>query len=179
MQHRRWLDRQRRVDLDQVAEAVEQRPGDRQADLDSLVITDVGERPFDLAAQVPGDPIRRLRRPQRPLLARQSFAQPVELRLQCLGDERLLEPRPQLLHTRNLRRDRDRGVGHRSTNPLELRACPQVDSAVVATLRVMSWIPGAVVSGGRMKTTSPFTCARHFACIRTSSTGANTARAGA
>ena len=48
---------------DQLTEAAEQLPGDGQPHLDPLVFAHVGQRPFDLAAQVPGDPVGCLGRP--------------------------------------------------------------------------------------------------------------------
>jgi hypothetical protein len=86
------------IDLNQLTQPSEQGPRDRQADLDPLLVADIREGSLDLAAQVPGDSIGRLRSPKGPLLGGQPIGEILELGLQPLGDERLVEPWTQLLH---------------------------------------------------------------------------------
>ena len=86
-----------RSTVDKLTEAIEQRTSDFNADADALFIADVEERPLDLAAHVPGDPIRGVRGVQRPLVDRQR-RQLVKLSPQALGDELLIEARAQLIH---------------------------------------------------------------------------------
>ncbi len=88
----------RPIDLDQLAEPVEQRPSHPKPDLDPIVVSDVAERTLDLAAEVPRDPVRGLGRPQPSLFHRESVRERIELCLQPLGDEGLVETRPQLIH---------------------------------------------------------------------------------
>ena len=78
--------------------------GDGHADLDAVVLADVGERPLDLPAQVPGDAIWRFRCAQIPLFRREQLGQAGELRLQTLGEEPFVETRLKLLHLGNIRR---------------------------------------------------------------------------
>lgn len=106
------IHRERRpIDLDQLAEPVEQRPSHPKPDLDPIVVSDVAERRVDLAAQVPSDPIRGLGRAERALLYRQLVRERVELCLQPLRDERLVQSRAQLIHAGKLRAERDAVVG--------------------------------------------------------------------
>ncbi len=99
VQHCRRIDwRSRGVDVDQVAESVEQRTSHLDADSGSFCFTDIGERTFDLTAEVPGDPIGGLGGVERPLLGRRSIGQRVQARLQPIGDEDFVQARRQLLH---------------------------------------------------------------------------------
>ena len=104
VQHRRRIDRRAlRVRRDELAEPIEQRTGDAKPDLDAVLVADVEQRSLDLPAQVPGDPIRRLSAVQRSLVDRQPLGQLVELSPQPLGDEQLVQTRPQLRHGPTLR----------------------------------------------------------------------------
>jgi hypothetical protein len=82
VQHRRRIDRgDQGVDLDQIAEAVEQRPGHLDTDPGSICVADVGECSLNLAAQVPGDAIGGLGGVERPLCTRQGTCKSVQARL--------------------------------------------------------------------------------------------------
>lgn len=94
-----WLYGQRsRIDLHELAQSIEQRSGDSDSDLDSIVISDIAQRSVDLPAQVPRDPVRSLSSVQVALLDGQLVREGVELCLQSLGDERLVEAWPQVIH---------------------------------------------------------------------------------
>jgi hypothetical protein len=89
---RRWIGRHH------LAQPFEQRPGHVDAHLHPVVVADVGQRPLDLAAQVPADAVGGLGGAQRALLDGEPVGQLVELQPQPLGDERLVQPRIQLVH---------------------------------------------------------------------------------
>ena len=60
-EHRGGIDGQLRpVERDELAQSVQQRPGDANADLRPLVVGDVEQRALDLVADVPGDAIGRV-----------------------------------------------------------------------------------------------------------------------
>ncbi len=71
----------RALDADELAEPVEQRPGNLKPDSHPVGVAHVRERQLDLLAQVRRDPAGRLGRPQRTLAGQQPFGQLIELRL--------------------------------------------------------------------------------------------------
>lgn len=104
MKHRRRNHRgYRRVEHDQFAEPVEERPDHLDSHASSILLTDVGQRPLDLPAEVSGDPIGRLGSSTRTLFGRDGVSEWYEARLQPLGDEDFVEPGGQFLHDPNAR----------------------------------------------------------------------------
>ena len=73
---------------------MEKRPGDGEPDRDPVLVTYVCKCPFDLAAQVPRDPVGCLNGAQATALTGERLAQLVELCLETLGEEPLVETRP-------------------------------------------------------------------------------------
>jgi hypothetical protein len=104
MQHRRRLERDSSgIHIDKLTQAIEQRLGNGEPNPDSFLISDVGQRSFDLAAQMEGDSIGRLGGPRRPPLRWEPMDDLAEASLQSLGDQRLIKARTQLVHGTNLR----------------------------------------------------------------------------
>ncbi len=102
VQHRRRIDgRSRGVDLDQLAETVEERTGHLDADTGTIGLADVGQGTLDLSTQMPGDPVGSLSGVEHPLLGRQSFGQRLQARLEPFSDEDLVQARRELLHGPN------------------------------------------------------------------------------
>ncbi len=97
------------VDLDELAETLEERSGDADPDIDSLVVAYVVKRSGDLAAQVQGDAVRGLGDAKGPLLDRDVIHELVKPCLQSFSDERLIEARRQLAHDETLRSRHRRG----------------------------------------------------------------------
>jgi hypothetical protein len=87
----------RPVGSDQLAETAQKLPGHGQPDLDPLLVSNAGERLFDLAAEVKRDPVGRLGRAECPLLRGQVLRKSVELDLQAFRDEGLVESGPSSL----------------------------------------------------------------------------------
>lgn len=86
-----------RVGGDKLTKGGEEGSGDLEADGDAVGVGDVVEGPFDLAAQVPRDPVGCLGAGERSRGGGRGVGERVEARPQPLGDERLIDARPQLL----------------------------------------------------------------------------------
>ena len=92
-----------RVGRDELAEPLEEVAGDLDADGDAVVLAHVGERPLDLLAQVPSDPVRRLGAAEGVLLGQQPLVDLLESGAQSLGDKALEESGPEVIHAEKLR----------------------------------------------------------------------------
>ena len=91
MQHGGRIDRDSpRVYYNQFAKTIKQGAGNYQTDPDPVLLTDVSQRPLDLTAQMPGDPIGRLRGTKGPMLGREPVDEGVKACPQPGGDQRLI-----------------------------------------------------------------------------------------
>jgi hypothetical protein len=79
-----------RVYRDQLAKSIEQRSGNGEPNPDPVLLANVTKRPLDLLAQMPGDPIGRLRGAKRTMLGREPVAEIVQACPQPIGDQRLV-----------------------------------------------------------------------------------------
>jgi len=91
MQHGGRIDRDSpRVYCDQFAKTIKQGAGNDQSDPNPVLLTDISQRPLDLTAQMPGDPIGRLRGAKSPMLGREPVGEGIKARPQPRGDQRLI-----------------------------------------------------------------------------------------
>jgi hypothetical protein len=91
------------VNRNQFAKTIKQRACYDEPNPDPVLLGDNSQRPFDLVAQVPGNPIGRLCGAKSSMLGREPVVEVVEACLQPLGDQRFIQPWPKRVHTSKLR----------------------------------------------------------------------------
>ena len=115
---------------DELAEPVDERPGDGDTHAHPVTVGHIAQRLVDLVADMPGDAIRRLGAAQR-LGVDELLGEVVERRPQPLGDELLVQPGRRLRHGQRVGARRDR-VGDLD---LDLAAALRSPLATQHTLR--------------------------------------------
>jgi hypothetical protein len=99
MEDARWLRKHRIcIDLDQLAEAIEQGPGNAHPYFNPIGISYVVEGSLDLSAEVPCDPVRSFGDPQPGCAHRDTIGHSVKLGLEPFSQQSLVEARIRIRH---------------------------------------------------------------------------------